>query len=404
MTARARWLRVLAAVPLLAVAAMPALAHERSASHSTWTFDATGADVTLRLDARDLTRPAAAARGDEAVEAEVAGAISAFRGGEPCAMAGPVARRTLPEGRVALDWRLACARSGRIRLESRLPELLAVPHLAFVRVVAGVVDREARDFEAVLHADQPAADQPLPEDAPRRGAFAAAVELGLRHIASGADHLLFVLGLVVVARTTREVAGLVTMFTAAHSLTLAAATLGWIRPAGAAIEGLIAASIALLAVENLVFCRPAARATSRRIVLVMAPAVVAAAAGFGRVPFAALAGTALFSVCALALADRGGDDRRLRRVVAFAFGLLHGFGFAGSLGDAGFPAGAALATLAGFNLGVEAGQLLFVLLVGPALALARRALDFRYAPLVVEPASVLLLAASVAWYVQRGFF
>lgn len=147
--------------------------------------------------------------------------------------------------------------------------------------------------------------------------------LGIEHILAGPDHLLFVLGLVLVLwRAGRGVGawiGTVTAFTLAHSITLSLATLGALRLPSAPVEAVIALSILLLAVE-------------------------------------------------LARAGPPGPRRevppswtfRFPWAVAFGFGLLHGFGFAGALADIGLPPAAEAWALASFNLGVEAGQLLFI--------------------------------------------
>ncbi len=146
--------------------------------------------------------------------------------------------------------------------------------------------------------------------------------LGVEHILLGADHLLFVLGLLVLVRGGRRLVATITAFTLAHSLTLAAATLGAVRVPGPPVEAVIALSIAFVAREI------AARARS-------------GAGAAARAPW----------------------------LVAFAFGLLHGFGFAGALRDSGLPEHAVPLALACFNVGVELGQLCFVAAVASAAAL-----------------------------------
>lgn len=138
--------------------------------------------------------------------------------------------------------------------------------------------------------------------------------LGVGHILLGPDHLLFVAGLLLVVGRSWRVAGTITAFTAAHSLTLAAATIGWAKPPTPPIEVAIALSILFLAPE--------------------------------------------------ALRAQGGESSFTIRKpwwVAFVFGLLHGFGFAGALTTTGVPADYLPPALLAFNLGVEAGQLAFVL-------------------------------------------
>jgi hypothetical protein len=137
--------------------------------------------------------------------------------------------------------------------------------------------------------------------------------LGVEHILLGIDHLLFVLALLFLVGNWPRLIGTVTAFTLAHSLTLAAATLGWIRLPTAPVEAVIALSIVFVAVEIL---------HARR--------------------------------------GRAGLAARLPWVVAFVFGLLHGLGFASALRDIGLPEHAVPLALACFNVGVELGQLLFI--------------------------------------------
>ncbi|MEO1080040.1 MAG: HupE/UreJ family protein [Pseudomonadota bacterium] len=137
--------------------------------------------------------------------------------------------------------------------------------------------------------------------------------LGVEHILGGIDHLLFVLGLLLLVRELRRLVLTITAFTAAHSLTLAGATLGWLRLPGPPVEAVIALSIVFVAAEIINQQRGHASTTARA-------------------PW----------------------------IVAFAFGLLHGFGFAGALEEVGLAATAVPLALLMFNVGVEIGQLIFV--------------------------------------------
>jgi hydrogenase/urease accessory protein HupE len=140
--------------------------------------------------------------------------------------------------------------------------------------------------------------------------------LGIEHILSGIDHLLFVLALLLIVRGTTRIVATVTAFTLAHSITLAAATLGWVRVPGPPVEAIIALSIVFVAAEVVHGLR-------------------------GRI----------------------GLTARAPWIVAFSFGLLHGFGFAGALAEVGLSQTAIPLALLTFNFGVELGQLLFVAVV-----------------------------------------
>ncbi len=153
------------------------------------------------------------------------------------------------------------------------------------------------------------------------------LRLGIEHILFGFDHLLFVLALVILVRDWRRVALTVTAFTVAHSITLAAATLGVVNVPGPPVEAAIALSIVLVAVEIV---------NARRGI----PSLTA------RWPW----------------------------LIAFCFGLLHGFGFAGALAEVGLPNHAIPIALLFFNLGVEVGQLAFVAAILVTGELVRRAM------------------------------
>lgn len=146
--------------------------------------------------------------------------------------------------------------------------------------------------------------------------------LGVEHILIGIDHVLFVLGLLLLVGWSRRLLWAVTGFTLAHSITLAASTLGWAALPQGPVEVGIALSIVLLATEL----------THERPTL----------------------------------------TRRLPGLVAFAFGLLHGFGFAGALQEIGVPPDRAWLALLGFNLGVEAGQLAIIVVAAGVGRLAKR--------------------------------
>lgn len=150
--------------------------------------------------------------------------------------------------------------------------------------------------------------------------------LGIGHILHGADHLLFVLALLLIVRGPRRIVATITAFTLAHSITLALATLGWIVLPGPPVEATIALSIAFVAAE-----------------------IVSGMRG------------------------HPGVTTRAPWVVAFAFGLLHGLGFASALNQIGLPHNAVALALLMFNVGVEAGQLLFVAALLPAIAIIARA-------------------------------
>ena len=187
---------------------------------------------------------------------------------------------------------------------------------------------------------------------PASGAGAAVgayFRLGVEHIWTGYDHLLYLVGLMLLVGNLRALLGVITAFTAAHSLTLAPSVLGIVRLQPAPVEAAIALSILFVAVEL------------RRGQL-----------------------------------GKPGYAHAHPWVVAFAFGLLHGFGFAGALRSIGLPDGAIAAPLLLFNLGIEAGQIVFVTAVAALFwLLVRRA---PAAAPALQRALPVVIGSLAAWW------
>jgi hydrogenase/urease accessory protein HupE len=189
-------------------------------------------------------------------------------------------------------------------------------------ITEAVVRTQLLDGRSLMAIARPS--QPWMKIEATHGTLATALDFvrqGIWHILSGPDHLLFVFGLLLIVKSPWMLVKTITAFTVAHSITLTAATLGFVRPPAPQIEAAIALSILFLGVE-------------------------------------------------VVRAYQGGTSFTIRHpwVVAFLFGLLHGFGFASALSAAGLPPAAVPLALVSFNVGVEVGQLAFVAFV---LLLAR---------------------------------
>jgi hydrogenase/urease accessory protein HupE len=220
-------------------------------------------------------------------------------------------------------------------------------HQTFVNVY----ERDAVVMQAILGRDR----QQL-EFFPgtRQGTFAVVKRFtaaGVHHILIGPDHLLFLVGLLLLGGSLRQLVLVVSAFTVAHSITLSLAVLRVVAPPPWLIEPAIALSIVYVGADNL---------TVR-------------------------------------------DGRDMRKWIAFAFGLIHGFGFASVLREMDLPARALGWSLLSFNLGVEVGQLLVVVPVAATLALIR-ARSERLGRQLAFAGSLVVIAAGAFWFVQRVWF
>jgi HupE/UreJ protein len=181
----------------------------------------------------------------------------------------------------------------------------------------------------------------------------AYIAIGFEHILLGIDHLLFVLGLIWLVRSRWMLVKTITSFTVAHSITLAAATLGWVGVPEQPVNAAIALSIVFLGVEIIKLQRGQIGLTVRH-------------------PW----------------------------VVAFAFGLLHGFGFSSALTKLGLPQDSILMALLSFNIGVEIGQVAFVFVV-LAVQWAHRAMEVHFHPRLDPVPAYVIGAVAMFWFIGR---
>jgi len=196
---------------------------------------------------------------------------------------------------------------------------------------------------------------------------------------------------------------IVTGFTVAHSTTLALAALGVLRPDAAAVEALIGFSVALVCAENAWLLAGRPRLVPLAVTLGLVVLAALATLGVGALAPGVLLGLALFSACHFGLLDRVARPARLRAGVAFAFGLVHGFGFAAVLGELELPRERLVAALFGFNVGVELGQLAVVLAIWPLLLALSRLGGGRFATPLAELGSAAVCALGVFWFVSRAY-
>ncbi|HUI28019.1 MAG TPA: HupE/UreJ family protein [Candidatus Kryptonia bacterium] len=400
-------------VSLMGCWGRPAAAHDRTTSYSTWDLRGRSAHVTVRLSLLDVTRlPWSATAGDQLnrqLGAYLTARLQLLADGEPCPVAdGP---RTLDAavGRVAVEWQVKCPPQGALRIRSAVLLDVAPAHLHFARVArdgGAPLERVLSEREPTWLLADPSRNPPMsaatPSQESRGTSLLGYLQLGIDHILSGYDHLAFLLALLLIGGSIGEVAKVVTGFTVAHSMTLGLTVLGYVRPDSAPIEALIGLSIALVAAENVWLTGPRRPALPLLIAATLGVLAFAAGRGHGRVPALTLIGLAIFIVCYFGLLARVRRAAALRWAIAFIFGLVHGFGFASVLVEAGLPTERLVAALFGFNAGVEVGQLAVVACVWPLLRyVTTRGESWRFAVLNYGSAAVLTLG--VFWFVSRAF-
>lgn len=344
-------------------AAPGAHAHEVGLSRGTWVLRALDEGSPSKLELQmELTLarkealslcPALDVNADRAIdEGELVAAKAAIAScvlddievasGRLCTGAVEGASLTEEDG-FAVRAVFRCEHGGRTTVDlSKLLGRTASGHRHLGRVATA-----SSEHDVVAFAGRPAFS--FGEEAPAAPPVAAYLWIGVEHILLGFDHLVFLLGLVIIGGRLRSLLFVVTAFTAAHSVSLALAVLGVVVPSGAVIEPLIALSIVYVGVENFVV-----------------------------------------------------KDADSRWRITAPFGFIHGFGFAGALAEVGVPPDAVAPALFLFNMGVELGQVAVLVVVLPVVWFAQRRAPrgFVRAGRVLSAGIVVL---GVFWFVERVF-
>ncbi len=348
----------LLAVALLFSASAEGNAHEVGLSRGTYTVDGEVVVVDLVMAQREAASAAPELDADHngnvstdeldagraALQKNIVDRVRVTADGKPCG--GKVAQAKLSEqDGFEVQTRYTCpAPVQQVDVELALLDDLAYGHRHIARVMQGVqvtetvLSRSQRRISLTATPGAPTAKPPSNR--------LSMLGLGVEHILTGYDHLIFLLGLVLVGGRLRSLLWVVTAFTLAHSITLGLAALGVWSPSPRVIEPLIALSVAYVGVENF-FVKNA--------------------------------------------------EKRWR--ITFPFGLIHGFGFAGALREVAIPKGDVPLALFLFNAGVEVGQLGVLLLVLPLLAFLRKKDWFeRWG---IRAVSSVIVVAGLTWFFLR---
>lgn len=403
--ARASWWTLLFVSLSALVLAAPASAHTRSQSFSSWHIHEGQVRLSFSVPALEATRLGLLEDGiaelSEVLVQHLASNISLSVGQEPCrTIAGPRARAAR-EGYLRVEWRFACAAHGPIEIVNDAFFAVASSHIHYARVRHG--DSRVREFLFTNVERRQRIEVDARTTSESRGAsFGAYLWLGVEHIVLGVDHLAFLLALLVLCRRVREVAYLVTGFTLGHSLTLSLAVLGVVNPNVRVIEALIGFTIALVAAENVGVTTGA----NRNIASGLSGALVSLALLQSlvplEIPLATLVGLALLTWCYLLLVDTPARALRWRPALTVLFGLIHGFGFAGVLLEIGLPTDRLITAVAGFNVGVELGQLGIVAVVWLLGVRIVRQVTTPNHRLILDATSAALCALGFFWFVERA--
>ncbi|XOV88232.1 MAG: HupE/UreJ family protein [Pseudomonadota bacterium] len=331
------------------------LAHSRGETWSSLQVNGQQVSIVYSLPAADLARylPALAFSGNlsEQLTDAVTRGFTIRTGGAQCVAGKPDVRQGATQ--IDVRWQARCPPGKAMSIINNALFDQLPNHLHISQVVRS--DGEIREHLFT------AADRrwDLDQSTGMLDTLAGYFHLGVIHIVTGYDHLAFLCAVMLLTPRLVSLLLMVTGFAIGHSLTLALAVLGYARVDSSAVEALIGFTIALVAAEVVALrhsLQPPLMMVTSLLLLIFLLASLAGRldAGPGALT---LAGLGLFCICYLKLSTTSRLQDVVGPILTFLFGLIHGFGFAGLLTDIGLPREYLLPALIGFNLGVEAGQL-----------------------------------------------
>ena len=349
-----------AVVALCLLVARYALAHPAPFSYLDLHLDAAGVRGTLvvhDLDAAhdlgipsadSLLDPAVAASHREALIARLTPRLTLVFDGQPVAVTWGALEVVPDRQSLRLAFTVSGGRPGQVTVRAYM-----FPHDPIHQTFINIYEETALKHQAILDATRQTADYYAGTVQGRLSVVRTFVASGIEHILIGPDHILFLIGLLLLGGTLKRVAVIVTAFTVGHSITLSLAALDLVSPPAQFVEPLIALTIVVVGADNVLVLR-----------------------GKGAV---------------------AGPTTDIRAWLAAGFGLIHGFGFAHVLKEFGLPQAVLGWSLFAFNVGVEVGQLLIVGVVASLLLLVRRQ-SAAAAHWVALAGSIAVIFAGLYWF------
>jgi hypothetical protein len=378
-------------------------AHTRSQSHAVWEIKGADVDLVMTIPALEADRLTGGGRApsDDELKAYLTARVYPLSSGRRCPIVPPVETLSAAPGFRKFDFTFQCAAANDLQIHSVAFFDLVPSHTNFAQVQNALTGEFT---EQLITNEHRTIDVTGGEGSRLKSArFVEFIRMGTMHIFTGVDHMSFLLGLVLISRRLRDLVFVVTGFTIGHSLTLALAVTGILRPHAEYIDALVALTIALIGAENIVVQTQKPTLVALVVGASLTVMALLQGLGFGGLPSLLLLGAGLFTANYLMISGRLRDAGRLRILITLVFGLIHGFGFAADLLELQLPPERLAELLVGFNLGVEIGQLILVAGVTFLVVMVAKT---RWAPprrLLVDVCSSFLVGLGVFWFVSRNY-
>ena len=312
---------------------------------------------------------------------------------------GPYLRSSLTTGYVSLRWRQVCDKEpAEILFNLFFSEDSTHVHIATINIDEQPYPEKIFTVSSKSWNQSSALNK---EKSSTYSSFYDYLELGVKHILTGLDHIAFLVGLLLLNLKRKNLIIVITGFTIGHSITLALGALNYITPASSFVESLIGYSIVVVAIECVASITKQYTLYNRYLLYSWILFILLFALYGNQKYILGLLGLGMFSYCYFGLSERF-HNQKLILIVTMLFGLVHGFGFAGNLSSIGLMQDRFIPALVGFNLGVEVGQILIILTLFVLMYLLKRLISFKVEILRIYAASGLA-CLGVYWFVERLF-
>ena len=280
--------------------------------------------------------------------------------GKTCSLVDEIKELNSQEGSLNLSLNFECPSNKEIKIINNALFNLVQSHIHIARIY---IDNNLYTEKALFFNDQSIDLNEEKENNSFSNSFYKFFSLGLDHILSGYDHLLFILGLLLLVTNLKRLLLVITGFTIGHSLTLSLSVINIIQVKSSLVEALIGYTIMFVGLEYLY-----KENNDHRVSMIFITTLSLLLLIFGNLinpnfPYFLILGILLFSLGYFYLLKNLNSENNLLSIITIIFGLIHGFGFGGFLLGSKISSENIFSGLLGFNLGVEVGQIIFVLLI-----------------------------------------
>ena len=386
---------------------LPANSHQISQSFSNWTIEERNVTAIFSVAPRYITLLPVLDGYYDSLEDQLSNHlkknIKILSNEKVCEISSQILTRQNEDNSIKAMLNFECPENGNIlSIENKSFFDASAGHIHFARIKINSNDweetiftstRKKNEFSLISGKNQQSALE----------VFFDYIKLGFEHILLGFDHLAFLMTLLLISLNLKKVFLTVTGFTIGHSVTLALAALGLIKPSTVAIEALIGFTILLVASQALLLENEKSGIFLKSSLCFLITLGLASIIFGGIVSPLTWIGLIIFTISYAYLVETKKDAEAYNPALTLVFGLIHGFGFASVLLELGLPKGKTVSALFGFNLGVELGQILVVVLAISTLYVLGKTKLINYKENLYNISALLLVALGTFWFVGRIF-